>query len=92
MSKLKSNLVWIDLEMSGLNDDNVILEIATLITDSNLEILEEGPCIAINRSTAELSTMEKWSLKHHTASGLLQRVHESDISLQDAEKITIQFL
>ena len=92
MSKFKSNLVWIDLEMTGLNDDNVIIEIATLITDSNLEILEEGPSIAIHRTTEEMSTMEEWSLKHHTESGLLKRVHESNISLQDAEKLTIQFL
>ena len=90
--KDKSNLIWIDLEMTGLNDDNVILEIATLITDGDLEILDEGPCIAIHRSTTELSTMEAWSLKHHTESGLLQRVSESNISLQDAEKLTIQFL
>ena len=76
MSKFKSNLVWIDLEMTGLNDDNVIVEIATLITDSNLEILEEGPCIAIHRTTEEMSTMEEWSLKHHTESGLLKRVYE----------------
>ena len=92
MSKFKSNLVWIDLEMTGLNDDNIILEIATLITDSNLEILDEGPCIAIHRSTEEMSTMEAWSLKHHTQSGLLKRVHESNISLQNAEKLTMQFL
>ena len=92
MSKFKSNLVWIDLEMTGLNDDNVIIEIATLITNSNLEILEEGPSIAIHRTTEEMSTMEEWSLKHHTESGLLKRVHESNISLQDAEKLTIQFL
>ena len=92
MSKFKSNLVWIDLEMTGLNDDNVIIEIATLITDSKLEILEEGPSIAIHRTTEEMSTMEEWSLKHHTESGLLKRVYESNISLPDAEKLTIQFL
>ena len=92
MSKFKSNLVWIDLEMTGLNDDNVIVEIATLITNSNLEILEEGPSIAIHRTTEEMSTMEEWSLKHHTESGLLKRVYESNISLPDAEKLTIQFL
>ena len=65
MSKFKSNLVWIDLEMTGLNDDNVIVEIATLITDSNLEILEEGPCIAIHRTTEEMSTIPTIEYKNN---------------------------
>ena len=71
--KIKSasnNLVWIDLEMTGLDPrQHVIVEMATIVTDSNLNILAEGPVIAINRTQAELAKIEEWSLKTHTSSG-----------------------
>ena len=86
-------LVWIDLEMTGLNPDkHVIIEIATLITDKELTILEEGPCLAINRTEEELSEMNEWNVNTHTNSGLLERVRKSDISIEVAEELTLQFI
>ena len=94
--KIKSasnNLVWIDLEMTGLDPrQHVIVEMATIVTDSNLNILAEGPVIAINRTQAELAKIEEWSLKTHTSSGLLSRVNESDIGVKEAEIETLKFL
>jgi oligoribonuclease len=86
-------LVWIDLEMTGLNPDkHVIIEIATLITDKELKILEEGPCLAINRSEEELNEMNEWNVTTHTNSGLLERVRKSDISIEVAEELTLEFI
>jgi len=86
-------LVWIDLEMTGLNPDkHVIIEIATLITDKELTILEEGPCLAINRTEEELSEMNEWNVNTHTNSGLLERVRKSDISIEVAEELTLKFI
>ena len=66
------NLVWIDLEMTGLDPkQHVIVEMATIVTDSNLNILAEGPVFAIKRTQSELHNIEEWSLKTHSASGLL---------------------
>ena len=87
------NLVWVDMEMSGLDPDkHVILEIATIVTDSNLEILAEGPNIAIHHPDKILDTMEEWSLIHHTASGLLDQVIGSSIDSAEAELMTLEFL
>ena len=86
-------LVWIDLEMTGLDPDkHVILEIATLITDGELELLAEGPSIAISRKSEDLDQMNSWNVETHTGSGLIERVTSSEISIADAEKMTLDFL
>jgi oligoribonuclease len=91
--KSKNNLVWMDLEMTGLDaGKEVIIEIATLITDSELNVLEEGPCIAIHQRDESLDKMDDWNTKHHNASGLVKRVRESLIDLKEAEKRTLEFI
>jgi len=92
LSKSKTNLAWIDLEMTGLQDDHVIIEIASLVTNSNLVELAEGPVIAIHRKPEETDNINAWSKEQHTKSGLLKRVSESNISLKKAEKLTLDFL
>ena len=75
-------LVWIDLEMTGLDADaDVILEIATLVTDSALRIVAEGPELAIHHDASVLADMDDWNVRHHTASGLLERVRRSEVSV-----------
>ena len=87
------NLIWIDLEMTGLNPDTmVILEIATIVTDANLDIIAEGPHIAINYPENVLDRMEEWSRSHHQASGLLDRVKASTINCSSAEQKTLKFV
>lgn len=87
------NLIWIDLEMTGLDPENdKIIEIATIITDSDLEILAEGPVVAIHQPDAVLDNMDEWNTSHHTRSGLVDRVQTSDQSALQAEKTTIEFL
>ena len=89
----KSNLVWIDLEMTGLVPEaHVIIEIATLVTDGNLNVLAEGPVFAIQQPAPELDKMDEWNRTHHGASGLLQRVQDSRITTAMAEKDTLAFL
>ena len=88
----KDNLVWMDLEFTGLSDDQVIIETACIITDKNLEILEEGPNLIIYRSQEELDRIEAWPLKVHTESGLLEKVKKSKIKISEAEKINIDFI
>ena len=87
-----TNLFWLDLEMTGLGDDQVIIEIASLVTDANLNILAEGPEIAINRTPEELENMEEWPAKQHSKSGLLARIKNSDINIDEAERQTLRFL
>ena len=87
------NLIWIDLEMTGLiPETDVIIEIATLVTDSQLNILAEGPVIAVHQSDAILNGMDEWNTKQHGKSGLTQRVRESKINSAEAERLTIEFL
>ncbi len=91
--KNANNLIWIDLEMTGLDPINDhIIEIATIITDSDLNILEEGPTIAIHQANSIMNGMDDWNRKHHGESGLIQRVSESIHHEQDAEAETIEFL
>lgn len=92
-SQNKAHLVWLDLEMTGLNpNEHTIVEIATIITDSHLNILEEGPVLAIHQDKTTLDNMEKWSRNTHTKSGLFRRIEESTITMEEAEKQTLQFV
>ena len=87
------NLAWIDLEMTGLNpDSHVIIEIATVVTDPELNILAEGPNLVLRRSKEEMASMEAWSARTHGASGLLDRVRESTVDIADAQRQTLDFL
>ena len=87
------NLVWIDLEMTGLSPENdVIIEIATVMTDSQLNILEEGPVIAVHQSLKRLMEMDEWNTRTHTESGLVKRVRESDHDEARAETETLEFI
>ncbi len=88
-----TNLIWIDLEMTGLlPEKDVIIEIATIVTDKDLNILAEGPALAIHQSSTILAGMDEWNTEHHTNSGLVKRVKESNISTKQAESQTIEFL
>ena len=90
---MTSNLIWIDLEMTGLNPErNVILEIATIVTDDKLEVMAEGPNIAINYPKKILLSMDEWSANHHKASGLLDRVKVTSYDCKRAEQETLDFI
>lgn len=87
------NLIWIDLEMTGLDTVNdVIIEIATIVTDKDLNVLAEGPMLAIHQSDEILNGMDDWNQKQHGGSGLIERVRQSQISDSQAETETIEFL
>lgn len=87
------NLIWIDLEMTGLDPDrDVIIEMATIVTDSNLNTLAEGPVIAIHQPEEILAGMDEWNTRQHGQSGLTQRVRESTVSMAEAEAQTLAFL
>ncbi len=93
MSAKKQNLIWIDLEMTGLDTLNdEIIEIATVVTDKELNILAKGPIIAIHQNKALLDGMDAWNQKQHGGSGLIKRVQESSYSEAMAEKETLEFL
>jgi oligoribonuclease len=88
-----NNLIWLDLEMTGLDPDyNRIIEIATVVTDANLNILAEGPVIAIYQPDVVLDSMDEWNTNQHTKSGLVRRVRDSHLSEEDAQAETIEFL
>lgn len=89
----ETRLIWIDLEMTGLDTDrDSIIEIATLVTDSELNVLAEGPEIAIRHPVERLQAMDDWNRETHARSGLWQRVVESQVSMAEAEARTIEFL
>jgi oligoribonuclease len=93
MAQDPNNLIWIDLEMTGLNTEvDQIIEIATIITDSALNILEEGPALAIHQSNAILSGMDSWNTQQHAKSGLVERVRMSLVNEVEAEHRTLEFL
>ena len=89
----KTNLIWIDLEMTGLIPErDVIIEIATVVTDANLNVIEEGPSLAIHQNSDLLDGMDEWNTSQHNRSGLVKRVLESTISTAAAESQTLEFL
>lgn len=93
MTPSRDLLIWIDLEMTGLvPESDSIIEIATLLTDRNLEILAEGPMIAIHQPEAVLALMDDWNQKQHGGSGLLARVRASTVTTATAERQTLDFL
>jgi oligoribonuclease len=93
MAKSKKNLIWIDLEMTGLDTNNdAIIEIATIVTDDKLNILAEGPIIAIHQPDAALEAMDNWNTKQHGGSGLTERVKNSTTNEAEAERQTLDFL
>ncbi|AKZ66112.1 oligoribonuclease [Candidatus Palibaumannia cicadellinicola] len=87
------NLIWIDLEMTGLDPEyHRIIEIATLITDSYLNVIAEGPVLAVHQSEAQLMLMDKWNMRTHTTSGLVDRVRHSKYNENQAVEQTLMFL
>lgn len=89
----ENNLIWIDLEMTGLDTQNdQIIEIATVVTDSNLTILAQGPVIAIHQPDEIMNSMDAWNTSHHGDSGLTSRVSQSTATAEDAERETLEFL
>jgi len=93
MSNRADNLVWIDLEMTGLDPDrDRIIEIATIVTNSELDVLAEGPVIAIHQPDAVLDAMDDWNRSTHGESGLIDRVRQSHSTTADAEQQTLAFL
>ena len=93
MNKNPQNLVWIDLEMTGLNTfKDRIIEIATIVTDKELNILEEGPVIAIQTPIEDIEAMDEWNTNQHNKSGLVERIKNSSYTYNDAQQMTIEFL
>jgi oligoribonuclease len=93
MAQDAGNLIWIDLEMTGLDTNkDAIIEIATIITDSQLNVISEGPVLAIHQPDEVLNAMDEWNTRTHGASGLTERVRKSTLNEQQAEQQTIAFL
>ena len=87
------NLVWIDLEMTGLDpEQDLILEIATIVTDGQLNQLAEGPVIAVHQSDEALANMNEWCVKTHGQTGLTERVRQSTTDIREAERMTLEFV
>ena len=93
MAKSRKNLIWIDLEMTGLDTNNdAIIEIATIVTDDQLNLVAEGPIIAIHQPDSALEAMDEWNTKQHGGSGLTERVKNSTTTEAEAERQTLEFL
>lgn len=93
MTVSKDNLVWMDLEMTGLDpEQDTIIEIATIITDGDLNIIAEGPSLVIHQPDHILDTMDEWNTSHHGDSGLTARVKASDLTMRAAEQQTLDFI
>jgi len=93
MGEREQRLVWIDLEMTGLDiEKESIIEIATIITDGELNIIAHGPNVAITVEESLIEGMDEWNTTHHFESGLVERIREQGVSLADAEKMTLDFL
>ena len=93
MNPNPANLIWIDLEMTGLVPErHRVIEIATLVTDQHLNVLAEGPVIAVHQPEAELEAMDEWNTSQHGRSGLSRRVRESRIDEAEAQRLTVEFL
>lgn len=93
MSYSESNLIWIDLEMTGLDPEaDRIIEIATLVTDANLRVLAEGPVLAVHQAEERLAAMDEWNTRQHNASGLVERVQASTVDEAEAQRQTLAFL
>jgi oligoribonuclease len=93
MAQDANALVWIDLEMTGLNpDSDRIIEIATIVTDSDLNVVAQGPVLAVHQPDAVLAGMDEWNTRTHGASGLVDRVKASTLSEADAERETLAFV
>eukprot|EP01101_Sappina_pedata_P011769 TRINITY_DN7961_c0_g1_i1.p1 TRINITY_DN7961_c0_g1~~TRINITY_DN7961_c0_g1_i1.p1 ORF type:complete len:214 (+),score=74.02 TRINITY_DN7961_c0_g1_i1:96-644(+) len=93
MSEIEDRIIWVDLEMTGLNlDKDQIIEMACIITDGQLNVVAESPNLVIHASDDLLNSMDNWCTKQHGSSGLTQACRESTVSLQDAEKIMTEFI
>lgn len=93
MTQDPRNLIWMDLEMTGLDPDtDHIIEIATVITDGQLNVLAEGPVLAVQQPEEILERMDSWNRRHHGASGLIDRVRESEVDVRAAEWQTLEFV
>ncbi|PCJ30413.1 MAG: oligoribonuclease [Gammaproteobacteria bacterium] len=93
MAKSKKNLIWIDLEMTGLDTNNdYIIEIATIVTDGDLNVIAEGPMIAIHQSDETLDAMDEWNTRQHGGSGLVDRIKATRVTEAEAEQQTLDFL
>ncbi|MEL7449358.1 MAG: oligoribonuclease [Pseudomonadota bacterium] len=93
MTYADDNLIWIDLEMTGLDTLNdQIIEIATIVTDKHLNVIAEGPVLAVHQSDEVLDGMDEWNTRQHGMSGLVQRVRESTVTEDEAQVATIRFL
>jgi oligoribonuclease len=89
----KENLIWIDLEMTGLDPDvNRIIEIATVVTDKELTVLAEGPVIAVHQPDDVMTSMDEWNTRQHASSGLTERVRASAVTELEAQRLTLEFL
>ncbi|MDH3642035.1 MAG: oligoribonuclease, partial [Gammaproteobacteria bacterium] len=90
---MPANLVWMDLEMTGLDPEKeVIIEMATIVTDSELNVLAEGPVLAVKQPEEKLAAMDEWNTTHHTKSGLVERVRSSRVTEREAEAQTLAFI
>ena len=93
MSQSENNLIWVDLEMTGLyTNTDYIIEIATIVTDAQLNILAEGPVVAIHQPDEILDQMDEWNTRQHNQSGLVDRIKKSPYSVAEAESMTLEFL